>query len=267
LNVRALFLAASALILSFALSVRTANAFGNLILIDSPPTDEYSLSLGPGVAGFQRFPGAKAMRLVPVPGVDLYFANGAFASTDNGVGWNFSRREDARFGVRFLPVFGRAGKTSRRLGLSDVGTRLGKDAFLTYAPWPFLILQSDLLAGSAARGDGVQAELGVTAGAPVGDRVLVGATVGATRSNGPYARSYFGITPWESARSGLPVYSPGGGWSDVSLRLSGEFQIDDRWRVSGEVVGARLIGSAGRSPVVQSRTQSTFSLTLWYRFK
>ena len=44
-------------------------------------------------------------------------------------------------------------------------------------------------------------------------------------------------------------------------------QGDDRWRLSGEVIGARLIGDAGASPIVRSRTQSMFSLTLWYRFK
>ena len=28
-----------------------AHAFGNLILIDSPPTQDYSLSVGPGLTG------------------------------------------------------------------------------------------------------------------------------------------------------------------------------------------------------------------------
>ena len=267
LNVRSRVLAAAAIALVLGLSSGAANAFGNLILIDSPPAAEYSLSIGPGVTGFQQFPGAARLKVVPVPGVDLYFLNGVFASTDNGVGWNFSRREDVQFGLRLLPIFGRSGKTSHRLGLSDIGTRVGKDAFLTFAPWRFLILQSDLLAGSAAGGDGMQAEVGATAGAPVGERVLLGATVGATWSNGPYVRSYFGVTPRESARGGLPLYSPAGGWTDLSLRLSGELQIDERWRLSGEVVGARLVGGAGNSPIVQSRTQSSFSLTLWYRFK
>ncbi len=221
-NVRSRLLAAAALLLVLGLFSRTAHAFGNLILIDSPPVDKYSLSVGPGVTGFQQFPGAKGTKVVPVPGVDLYFPVGAFASTDNGLGWNFSHHEDTQYGLRMLPVFGRSGKTLRRLGLSDVGIRLGKGAFLTYAPWPFLILQNDLLSGSAAHGDGVQAEVGATVGVPLGDRALVGAIVGATWSNGPYMRSYFGVTPRESARGKLPVYSPAGGWSDWSFRLSGE---------------------------------------------
>ena len=172
-----------------------------------------------------------------------------------------------QFGVRFLPIFGRKAKTSRELGLADVGARVGKDAFLTYAPWQFLILQSDVLVGFGKQGEGVQAELGVTLGAPIGEGALVGMTVGSTWSNGSYMRSYFGVTPHESARSGLSTYSPSAGWSDMSLRLSGEVQLNERWRLSGEVIGARLIGDAGASPIVQSRTQSIFSLTLWYRYK
>ena len=58
-----------------------------------------------------------------------------------------------------------------------------------------------------------------------------------------------------------------GGWSDVNVQLSGEFQVAERWRLSGEVVRAHLIGGAGRSPVLESRNQGTFALTLWYRLK
>ena len=86
------------LVLLFGPAHAPAHAFGNLILIDSPPAQDYSLSVGPGIAGYQRYPGARGLKVIPVPGVDLYFPNGAFASTDNGIGWNFAKREDLQFG-------------------------------------------------------------------------------------------------------------------------------------------------------------------------
>jgi outer membrane scaffolding protein for murein synthesis (MipA/OmpV family) len=49
--------------------------------------------------------------------------------------------------------------------------------------------------------------------------------------------------------------------------MVGEMQISERWKLSGQLVGARLVGDAGRSPVAQSRNQTTFSLTLWYQLK
>ena len=112
-------------------SSSAAHAFGNLILIDSPPAQDYSLSVGPGFTGYQQYPGARGLKVIPVPGVDLYFPNGAFASTDNGVGWNFARRDDLQFGFRLRAIFGRKGKASRELGLADVGVRVGEDAFFT----------------------------------------------------------------------------------------------------------------------------------------
>lgn len=254
-----------ALLLSSACG--TADAFGGLIVIDSPPTEGYSLSVGPGVTGFRDRRGRKDTKIVPVPGVDFYSSAGGFASTDVGLGWNFSRREDTQFGLRFWPSFERSRTTSDRPDHSDTRTRIAKGAFLNFAPWPFLILQSNLLAGYATSVDRIQAELGATAGVPLGDRGLVGVTLGTTWSNGPYMNSSFGVSQRESRRSGMPLYSPGSGWSDINLHLSGEFQFAERWRVSGEVIKARLIGGAGHSPTVASRNLGSFALTIWYRLK
>lgn len=267
IGMRTAYLTSATLALLLSSACGSADAFGGLILIDSPPSDGYSLSIGPGVAGFRDRRGRKDTKVVPVPGVDFYSSTGGFASTDVGLGWNFSRREDIQFGVRFWPIFERSRTTSQRPDHSDTRTRIAKGVFLNYAPWQFLILQSNLLAGYATSGDRIQAEVGATAGLPLGDRGLVGVTLGTTWSNGPYMRNSFGVSQRESARDGLPVYSPGGGWSDINLQLSGEFQLDERWRVSGEVVKAHLIGGAGRSPSVASRNVGTFSLTIWYRFK
>ena len=253
-----------ALLLSWA---GPAEAFGGLILIDSPPAEGYSLSVGPGVAGFRDRRGEKDTKIIPVPGVDFYSSAGGFASTDVGLGWNFSRREDAQFGLRLWPILERSRANSEHPGRSDTRTRIAKGAFLNYAPWPFLILQSNLLAGYATSGDRIQAEVGATAGVPLGDRGLVGVTLGTTWSNGPYMTNSFGVSQREAGRSGISTYSPGGGWSDFNLQLSGEFRLDERWHISGEVVKARLIGGAGRSPILASRNQGTFALTLWYRFK
>ena len=244
-----------------------AHAAGGLILVDKPPAEHYTLSIGPGVAGYPEAPGSSRTKVIAVPGVDYYSSLGAFAATDTGLGWNFSRRDDLQAGVRLWPVFGRSDDSSRRRGLPDVGTRLGKGVFLNYAPLPFMTLQSGVLAGSAYKGDGVQIEGGATVGAPIGDRVLAGVTLGATWSNGPHLRSYFGVTPQASAAPGLPVYTPGAGWTDVNVQLNGEVRIAERWKLSGQVVGARLVGDAARSPVTQSRNQTSFSLTLWYQLK
>jgi outer membrane scaffolding protein for murein synthesis (MipA/OmpV family) len=254
---------ATCIAVSLLATLLQAEAAGNLILIDAPPQQGYTLAIGPALVGQPEAPGSSGTKVTPIPGIDFYSSLGAFASTDDGLGWNFSRRQDLQLGVRLWPVFGRDDDRSRRRGLHDIGTRLGKGGFLNYAPWEFLALQTSVLAGSGDRGDGVQAE----AGATVGEAALLGLTLGTTWANGPHLRSYYGVTPAESAAGGLPVCTPAAGWQDLNLALNGELRIDSRWKLSGQVLAARLVGDAKRSPVATSHEQTTFSLTLWYELR
>ncbi len=244
-----------------------AYALGGLILIGAPPKEGYTLAMGPALAGYPEAPGSDRTKLLPLLGVDYQSSNGAFFSTDIGAGWNFSKRDDLQFGARLWPVIGRNDDRSRSRGLDDVSSRLGAGLFLNYEPWEFLILQSGLLAGSGNDRDGAQFELGATVGAPLGDSVLVGLTLGTTWANGAYMRNYYGISQQTSASSGLPVFTPGGGNSDVNAAINAQWKISPKWKLSGEWLVARLIGDAGHSPVTLSRTQNTFSMTLWYQLK
>jgi outer membrane scaffolding protein for murein synthesis (MipA/OmpV family) len=245
----------------------TAHAAGGLILLGAPPKENYTLSVGATLDGYPEAPGSNHTKLLPLPGIDFYSSLGGFVSTDIGVGWNFSKREDLQFGVRLWPILARNDDQSQQRGLQPIGNRLGKALYLNYAPWPFLILQSNLLAGSAYHGDGVQAEAGATLGTRLGDSTLVGLTLGGTWANGPHMRSYFGVTPQESAGGGLPVYTPGAGWLDGNIEVNAETRFDEHWKLSGQIIQARLVGDAGSSPVTLSRNQTTFSLTIWYQFK
>jgi outer membrane scaffolding protein for murein synthesis (MipA/OmpV family) len=247
--------------------VTSARAAGDLILIDKPPEDGYTLSIGPSVIGYPEAPGSGRTKVAAIPGLDFYSSWGVFASTDIGLGVDFSRRDDLHYGLRLWPVLGRDDARSRQRGLQDIGTRIGKGGFLNYAPWEFLILQSSVLAGSGDAGDGVQVEAGATVGAPLGSRTLVGLTLGGSWANGAHLRSYYGVNAAASARGGLPVYEPSSGWKDLSLALTQETKLGERWKVSGQLLGARLLGAARNSPVTESRYETTFSLTLWHQLE
>ncbi len=77
-----------------------AFAAGGTIFIDPPPEQAYTLSLGPTLWMFPSYPGGRARQSVLFPGIDFYAANGLFASTDNGIGWNLSTRNDLQAGLR-----------------------------------------------------------------------------------------------------------------------------------------------------------------------
>jgi len=83
-----------------------------------------------------------------------------------------------------------------------------------------------------------------------------------------YMRTYFGITPAESARSGLSAYNPGGGMKGAGLEVSGRYELTPQWALVGLAYYERLIGDAAASPVVKvgNENQITAKLGLSYKF-
>lgn len=68
-----------------------------------------------------------------------------------------------------------------------------------------------------------------------------------------YMRSYYGVTPQQSATSGLPVYSASAGLQSYGLGTMVAYQWSKRWTSTGFVEYERLAGSAGDSPLIDQR--------------
>ena len=243
-----------------------AQAYGGLILIDERPVDHDRFALGPAVLAFPEHAGASRYTVWLIPGIDYYSTRGGFVSTDNGVGWNFSSRADLQAGVRLWPQFGRGDSPKGLPGLPGVPDRLGKGLFLNFAPLEALILQSSLMYGTGRDGDGLMAEIGATSGLPLGNATLA-VTFGGSWANRAYRQSFYGVSAADAAASALPAWNVGEGWQDVNVSLSLDMPIDARWKLSGQLLVARLLGAALDSPITMSRTLGTLSLTLWYRFR
>ncbi len=245
-----------------------AFAAGGTIFIDPPPEQAFTLSIGPTLWMFPSYPGGRARQSVLFPGVDFYAANGLFASTDNGIGWNLSTRNDLQAGLRLWAQLGRkVGDSSRLAGTDDIGPRLEKGGFFNFAPYEFLMLQSSIRYGSGLRGDGLLAELAVTTGLPLGERGTLALSLGSTWANQAYRQSYFGLTEAQAERSNRASWTMRSGQQDTNLGIGGEYRLDSDWRLSGQWIHAHLLGDAARSPVVESASQSTLSLSLWRRFR
>lgn len=90
----------------------------------------------------------------------------------------------------------------------------------------------------------------------------------ASFATGEYMRTYFGVTPAESARSGLAAYNPGGGIKGAGLEVSGRYELTQHWALVGSAYYERLIGDAAASPVVKvgNENQITARLGLSYKF-
>jgi outer membrane protein len=83
-----------------------------------------------------------------------------------------------------------------------------------------------------------------------------------------YLETYLGITPAESAASGLPAYDPDGGLKGVGVDAEVKYALTERWSVVGEASYERLVGDAADSPIAElgSENQFTAALGLTYKF-
>lgn len=245
-------------------------AAGSLVLMDAPPSAT-SWSGGLSTRSWPSAPGSRARSTDLLPALEVLTPNGAFVSTDLGVGWNLvplladaETAQTWQVGARLWPQFGRPSRVTPK-GIDRLGSRVTTEAFANVQATSWLMLQSGFSWGSGRRHDGQLLELGLTSGIPLGDE-LIAVTLGATAANGAHLRSSYGIGPRESLASGLPEWHPRAGMMDWSIAFSGEHKFSERWSVSGQWLNARLLGDASRSPLTTARTQQTFSASLWYRF-
>jgi outer membrane protein len=83
-----------------------------------------------------------------------------------------------------------------------------------------------------------------------------------------YLDTYLGVTPAQSAASGLPAFDPDGGVKGVGAEAEGKYRLSRRWAVVGKAGYERLIGDAADSPITDlgSKNQFTANIGLTYRF-
>lgn len=244
-----------------------ASAAGGNILIDPAPKEGYTLAIGSSFLVAAAYPGSSRYKISTFPGVDFYSSTGLFLSTDEGFGWNISARDDLQAGFRLWAQAARnSGDSPRLTGMGKIGPRLEKGAFLNYQPYEFLVLQGSVRHGGGVKGDGLLLELGATTGLPLGERAIIGVSLGVTWANRAYSQSYFGVTEEQARYSSLPITSMQSGLQDINLGISSEYRIDRNWKLGGLLNGARLLDNAARSPITECRLQSIFSITLWRIF-
>jgi len=105
---------------------------------------------------------------------------------------------------------------------------------------------------------------------PVHRRVFLGAGLGMTWVSRSFNQTYFGVTEADSAASGLPVYSPGGGLEQCTGWLAAIYQIDRHWYAGAMIYMQRITGSAADSPIVSqrgTRNQITYGAGIAYAWK
>ena len=229
------------------------------------PLPKWQATIGPAFEVRPDYEGASTYRIEPGAAIDLRYRDLLFLSDGEGIGINLLSSRDYRAGVAVSYDLGRNEHDSSRLhGLGDISWAPEPKLFGELVLFP-VVLRADIRRAIGGH-DGWIGDLG--AYMPVAGSkefvVFVGPSV--TFADETYMRRYFGISPEQSQRSGLPVHRAGAGIKQSGLGISGDWFFADHWLIAGEFATERLLGGAANSPITQDKWQLGLSFTLSYRF-
>jgi outer membrane scaffolding protein for murein synthesis (MipA/OmpV family) len=113
---------------------------------------------------------------------------------------------------------------------------------------------------------GAQTDLRFTGGILASGPVLAALFFQATWADGKSNQFFYGITPAQSASTGLPVFSAGSGLLFASTGLLWEADFSRHWIAVGSAEARHLEGDAAHSPLVERTWNYYASASVAYRF-
>ena len=257
------FLTGSAVIAAAALLPAGSAAFAQ-------DNADWRVRVGLGAQLLPEFVGADDFAVAPL--FDLDFARG-----DNP--FRFEAEDDS-FGIRLISTerfaFGPALNLEPSRTNSDVGAPVVKvpttfeaGAFADYFPTDSIRLRGEVRKGIGGH-DGIVGSIGGDYIWRDGDRYVFSVGPRVLLSDSRYQRAYFGVTPAAALATGLPIYRPSGGIYGVAFATGLSYQFNPSWGVFGYGRYERLVGDAGKSPIVRafgSRNQFSAGIGLSYTFR
>jgi len=219
------------------------------------------------------YDGSASQRTDVIPEV-RYYGRPWFARTTQGMLEGGARMEIApglAFGIQLAYEAGRHRSESPFLREHDIpdvnvgaslGFHLEWDGKLGRAPVNVLLRQRSN--AEAIRGD--QVDLRGTIGVYGSGAASVGVFGQTTWASQKSTNTLYGITPDESATSGLPAFQAKGGVMFASLGLLGGYDFGPRWTAVWTLEERRLEGDARRSPLAERTSNHYVSVGLAYRF-
>jgi len=239
----------------------------NPFLPDFKTTEGYKFRLGAVAGVTPAFEGSNEYRFRYAPTLDITYRDRLFLNSTR-FRINVLPSGDIRGGFQVQYRSGRKERVSSDLrGLGDVGAAWVVGGYVE-ARFGTTILSADITRDIAS-GQGWAANLLVGQGFYQDDNTTLGAGVETHWAGGKYMNAFFGISPAQSAASGLPTYHAGSGFKDVGLILYWSQDLTKHIVMENVVSLRRMVGSAGDSPLVVERgspNQLLSSIGLRYQF-
>ncbi|MGH8137196.1 MAG: MipA/OmpV family protein [Steroidobacteraceae bacterium] len=217
------------------------------------------------------YDGSRASKLQGGPVINIQYRDIAFATTGDGIGYNFLHGDHYQVGIGMTYDFGRREKDdyANLHGMGDISAApVGK----LFASWVLsrkfpMILRVDArqFMGGA---QGLVGDAGVYIPLPGSSKKFVmfaGPSI--TFGTRHYLQTLYGVTPVQSLASGHPVYEVlHGGTSAAGVGFSATKFITDHWLFNVDAAINQIRGSPAHSPLVERRTQRVIALSVDYHW-
>jgi outer membrane scaffolding protein for murein synthesis (MipA/OmpV family) len=216
------------------------------------------------------YDGSRAYRVQGGPAINIQYRDIAFATTGDGIGYNFLRGDHYQVGVAMTYDFGRKEKddyTNLR-GMGDIAAAPVAKVFGSWVlskKFP-LILRADArqFIGGA---EGAVGDIGVYMPLPGSSKTFVMfAGPSMTFATDHYQQTLYGVTPQQALASGHPVYDTHAGTSAAGVGFSATKFITQHWLLNMDAAIDQIRGSPAHSPLVESRTQRVLALSVDYQW-
>jgi len=252
---------------------------------EKSPQHDIDIRVDAGIVYAPAFLGSKDYQLSAVPNINLKYKDKFFASLQDGIGYNVINNNGWRIGPIAKYIFCRSddgdnpfriagNRTNALRGLGDVDGTLELGGFVEYT-WKEWSVETELRQGVNGH-EGMVNDINATYTKDIhsifyndGPPLIISFGPHATLVNNNYNKTYFSITSHQSARSGLPRYTAGGGLLSYGFGTSVIVPLSESISTTWTAGYDRLAGDAADSPLVKQRGsegQGTVGLFLSYSF-
>ncbi|WP_011581428.1 MULTISPECIES: MipA/OmpV family protein [Chelativorans] len=232
---------------------------------------DWSLTIGAAGLVAPSFEGSKdwIFKVSPVISLGRQGSAVRFSSRNDSASFGFVDTSVFRAGIAGKLVFRRDEETDDALkGLDPVKFGVEAGGFVEVYPTDNVRLRGEVRRGIRSH-SGVVADVAVDVFDDLSPTVRVSGGPRLSLASADYFDAYYGVSAGESARSGLPRYTPGGGIKSVGAGAAITWKTTDKITTSFFTEYVRLLGPAADSPLVERRgspNQLSVGVSATYRF-
>ena len=245
---------------------------GGIVLenLFAPKIPKWDIILGLGTSIKPAYSGASQYRVSAGPAININYRNRVFLSTGEGLGVNVLQGKQYRVSLAVGLSLGRrmSWHYATLHGLGDIPRAPFFKLSGTYVVSKRLpiLLRADIrkIAGGAA---GLVGDLEVYTPLPGSShKFVMFAGPSVTLADRKHLQTSYGISPLQARQSGYPVFHADGGLEAAGFGFAATRFFTPHLLVNMNIAVSWLLGSAGRSPIVERKTQATVTLSIAHRW-